>query len=499
MRRVGTQQIGSARGELPVSATIEAVRGMRDVLPAEQRQTALVRGTLEAIFAAHDYTPIDLPIIEARDLYLRKLGEELAGKVYEFSFAGRELALRPEWTASVLRAYVAHLQDQPLPLRLSYSGPVFRYERPQRHTYRQFTQVGVELVGGPSPRADAEVLALACSGLDAAGVTGYQVLLGHVGLVRELLGQLGLTERTQGALVWSMEKMREAGVAAVREQLGEQAGEPPLGLELPPGMDEEQARAWLLRSLQAMQIELSSGSRSLEQVVDRLLRKLRRHDEQPALERALDLLGRLATIRGPAPQALPAVASLLAEAGLQAAAYDELRAILDLAAAHGLAPAQIALDFGLGRGLHYYSGLIFEIADSAGLQLCGGGRYDDLVSALGGRQAVPAVGFAYGLERVVAAASPAPPPVRRVALVAPVADEDYAYAQEVARRLRASGLAASVDVRGRSLAKNLSDAARRGVAFVAIVGLEERDSRTFVWRDLSRRDEQRISIDEFTL
>ena len=479
-----------------VSGMIEAVRGMRDVLPAEQRAAARARLSIEAVLAAHGYAQLDLPIIEARDLYLRKLGEELAGKVYEFSFGGRELALRPEWTASVLRAYVAHMRDQPLPLRLSYAGPVFRYERPQRHTYRQFTQVGVELLGGPAPRADAETIALACDGLDAAGVTGYSVRVGHVGLLRELLAQLGLAERTQGALVWGMERMRQEGIDAARSRLREASGDPPIGLELPHSLDDEQATAWLLRTLEAMQIDLSTGSRAPEQVVARLLRKLRRRDEQPAIERALELLGSLGATRGAPATTLPAVAALLEEAGLHAAAYDELRAILALLPAHGIDPARIEIDFGLGRGLHYYTGIIFEIDDPSGLQLCGGGRYDDLVAALGGRGGVPAVGFAYGLERVAAAANaphePAPP---RVALVAPVADDDYTYAQEVARRLRAHGLAATVDVRGRPLAKNLSDAARRGVGYVAIVGIEERQSRTLVWRDLERRDERRLGLD----
>ena len=477
-----------------MSATIEAVRGMRDVLPAGQRQAVAVQRTLEATFEAYGYEPIDLPIIESRELYLRKLGEELAGKVYEFNFGGRDLALRPEWTASVLRAYVAHLQDQPLPLRLRYSGPVFRYERPQRNTYRQFTQVGVEIVGGPSPRADAEALALARAGLDAVGVTGYRVLMGHVGVVRDMLAQLDLSERSQDTLVWSLERIRKEGAAAVRAHLREGVGEP--AIDLPPGLDEEQARAWLLRTLQAMEIDLSTGTRSLEHVVARLLRKLRRREERAAIERALEVLERLVAIQGPPSRALPALAALLEEQGLQARALDEVRAILALVAAHGIEPDQIDLDFGLGRGLHYYTGLIFEIADGNGTQLCGGGRYDDLVAALGGQKAVPAVGFAYGLERVVAAATGAPmPPRRPLALVAPVADEDYAYAQEVAARLRERGLAVSVDVRGRALTRNLSDAARRGARYVAIVGVEERASRSLVWRDLERHDERRVSLD----
>ncbi len=476
-----------------MSATIETVRGMRDVLPASQRQAVSARRALEATFEAYGYEPIDLPIIESRELYLRKLGEELAGKVYEFNFGGRDLALRPEWTASVLRAYVAHLQDQPLPLRLSYSGPVFRYERPRRNTYRQFTQVGVEIVGGPSPRADAEALALARAGLDAVGVTGYRVLMGHVGVARELLAQFDLTERTRNTLVWSLERIRKEGVAAVRAHLHERVGDPPI--DLPPGLDEEQARAWLLRTLQAMEIDLSTGTRSLEHVVARLLRKLRRREERTAIERALDVLERLVAIQGPASRALRALAALLDEQGLQARALDEVRAILALVAAHGIEPEQIDLDFGLGRGLHYYTGLIFEIADGNGTQLCGGGRYDDLVAALGGPKDVPAVGFAYGLERVIAAASTPAPPRRPLALVAPVADDDYAYAQEVAGRLRERGLAVSVDVRGRALTRNLSDAARRGARYVVIVGVEERTSRSLVWRDLERHDERRISLD----
>ncbi|HMP39303.1 MAG TPA: ATP phosphoribosyltransferase regulatory subunit, partial [Roseiflexaceae bacterium] len=126
-----------------MSGFIDSVRGMRDLLPHEYALQATVAARLTATIEQYGFLPIDLPIIEHRDLYLRKLGEELVGKVYEFSFGGRELALRPEWTASVLRAYVVRMQDQPLPLRLCYSGPVFRYERPQRLTYRQFTQTGV--------------------------------------------------------------------------------------------------------------------------------------------------------------------------------------------------------------------------------------------------------------------------------------------------------------------------------------------------------------------
>lgn len=479
-----------------MSGTIDAVRGMRDVLPAEQRGLDHARRALDALIASYGYQQLDLPIIEQRGLYLRKLGEELVGKVYEFSYGGRELALRPEWTASLLRAYVAHLHDQPLPLRLSYCGPVFRYERPQRGTYRQFTQLGVELVGGPAPRADAEVLALACAGLDAAGVAVYTVRVGHIGLVRGALAGMGLAERTQGVLMWSMERMRTQGVDAVRAQLTQSFEGESFDPALLEGMDDEHAAALLQRVLGAMNVSLGSGTRPPEAIVDRLLRKLRRPDPQPQLERALALLAELCRIQGAPAEALPRAAALLAEHGLPAAAIDELHAILQLLDAHGLPQQRVLLDFGLGRGLHYYTGMIFEIDGADGLQLCGGGRYDDLVAALGGRTPAPAVGFAYGLERVAAATPAAPARPTNDVLVVAVSDDDYAAALDVARRLRARGYAASVDVRARGVGAALRDAARRNATFVAIVGGDERARGEIVWRSLAGHEEQQLRVDD---
>jgi histidyl-tRNA synthetase len=469
---------------------------MRDVLPAEQRALAHAQRALDGALASYGYQRIDLPIIEQRALYLRKLGEELVGKVYEFSYGGRELALRPEWTASLLRACVAHLHDQPLPLRLSYCGPVFRYERPQRATYRQFTQLGVELVGGPAPRADAEALALACAGLDAAGVAAYSVRVGHIGLVRGALAGMGLAERTQGVLMWSMERMRSQGVEAVRAQLSQSFEGESFDPALLEGLDDEHAAALLQRVLGAMNVSLGAGTRPPEAIVGRLLRKLRRADPQPQLERALALLGELCRIQGPPAEALPRAAALLSEHGLPAGAIGELEAILGLLEAHGLPPERVLLDFGLGRGLHYYTGMIFEIDGIDGLQLCGGGRYDDLVSALGGRQPTPAVGFAYGLERVAAAAPAPPPPPANDVLVVAVSDDDYSYALQVAQRLRARGYAASADVRGRGVGAALRDAARRGATAVAIVGADERARGEVVWRSLAGHEEQRLRVDD---
>ncbi len=135
---------------------VEKVRGMLDLLPEARQVQQAVAASLETHIAAYGYSAIELPIVEHTELYLRKIGQETAGKLYAFRHRNRDLCLRPELTASVMRAYVAHYQNASLPLRLAYHGPVFRYEAPGRGRYRQFTEVGVELDGAAAPAADAE-------------------------------------------------------------------------------------------------------------------------------------------------------------------------------------------------------------------------------------------------------------------------------------------------------------------------------------------------------
>lgn len=483
-----------------MNAGIESVRGMHDILHNEHQLLLQVQERLLQSMVGYGYHSIDLPIIEHRDLYLRKIGEELVGKTYEFSFGGRHLALRPEWTASILRAYVAHMQDQPLPLRLRYSGPVFRYQRPQRLTYRQFTQTGVELIGAPPPRSDAEVLALACHGLDAVGVDNYTLRIGHIGVIREILVQLGLAERTQGLLLWSLERMRTHGLDAIRENLLEQAGPTSIDPSLLEGLDDEQVTTLLLHMFQAMDVNLSFGTRPPEAIVGRLVRKLRRDDPQPRIEQALNLLWHLSQICDEPSASLQQATTLLEAEGINAPSLNELHAIFKTLEAHGGPTIKVLLDFGMGRGLHYYTGMIFEIFDATDMQICGGGRYDDLVLALGGRQSVPAVGFSYGLERVVAAANMDSLPVTepREVLIVPVNEDDYTYALHVAHQLRACDYIATIDVRGRTVSVNLRDAARRQIPYVVIVGADERERNEVVWRNLATREEQRVRVDELS-
>lgn len=472
---------------------IDAVRGVQDWLPEQVAAKELVREQLETLFHRAGYETIEPPILEHRELYLKKLGEELVGKLYDFTFHGRALALRPELTASVLRAYIRHLRGMPQPVRLRYAGPVFRYERPRRDTYRQFTQVGIELLGGAGPYADAEALALSIAGLRAVGIEQFRVTIGHVGLARGLLGALNLAERTQSLLIWSMERLRTKGPEAVRAQLRAIHGDAGADLSAFAHLADRDIEALLLSVLPALGVGLDGSGRAPEEIVGRLVRKLRRSDPQPHVERALALLQELAAARGDPAAALDAAEALLRREGLHVTApLDDMRILLDLLAAVDLPAGSLILDFGMGRGLHYYTGLIFEIDDVRGAQLCGGGRYDDLVAALGGPP-TPAVGFAYGLERVVAAAgSPAHGMAEpRVLVVRDGAEASYSLAMRLADALRREGWVALLDVRGRALSSNLRDAARRSIRYVAIVAAHE-----IRWRDLESGEERRLPADE---
>ena len=143
---------------------VRRVKGTRDLLPDESTYFAAVEAVAREVFSQAGYREIRTPVLEHTELFKRSVGEEtdIVGKeMYSFldRSGKRELTLRPENTAGVVRAFVENgLQQWPKPVKLFYVGPQFRYERPQAHRYRQFNQIGAELIGDPGPGTDAELL-----------------------------------------------------------------------------------------------------------------------------------------------------------------------------------------------------------------------------------------------------------------------------------------------------------------------------------------------------
>ncbi len=165
--------------------TVARAKGTRDLLPSDALRFSAAEDAARRIFGAYGYGEIRTPTFEATELFARSVGEatDIVHKEM-FTFedrGGRSLTLRPENTAGVVRAVVENRLDQaPMPLRLWYAGPQFRYERPQKGRYREFRQIGAELFGAPGPAADAEVLVMLFEFLGALGFRDLSVSLNAV-------------------------------------------------------------------------------------------------------------------------------------------------------------------------------------------------------------------------------------------------------------------------------------------------------------------------------
>jgi histidyl-tRNA synthetase len=178
-------------------ATLKAVRGTRDLLPPETALWNRIEATARAVFARYNFGEIRTPIFEDTSLFARSVGEEtdiVSKEMYTWEDRARaqseksqSLTLRPENTAGVVRAYIEHRLGETGQLqKLYYIGPQFRRERPQKGRYRQFSQIGAEVIGPPSagsesPLRDAEVLEMLATLLDELGITGWTLELNSVG------------------------------------------------------------------------------------------------------------------------------------------------------------------------------------------------------------------------------------------------------------------------------------------------------------------------------
>jgi histidyl-tRNA synthetase len=161
-------------------AALQPVRGTQDLLPADQRRHRFVAETARAIAERYGYAEIATPIFEFTEVFARPIGETtdiVQKEMYTFQDrGGEEITLRPEYTAGIVRAVISNGLTQSLPLKLFASGPMFRYERPQKGRFRQFHQIDVELLGVAQPLGDVEVIALGAEILAALGVLPRTVL-----------------------------------------------------------------------------------------------------------------------------------------------------------------------------------------------------------------------------------------------------------------------------------------------------------------------------------
>ncbi|HLZ58894.1 MAG TPA: histidine--tRNA ligase [Ktedonosporobacter sp.] len=486
---------------------VERLRGMHDLLPETQLHQRWMIDHLSTFLAQAGYAQVDSPILERSDLFQASFGQELWQNLYSFTLHHRDLCLRPEYTASICRLYLDHYQHHPLPLRFQYAGPVFRYEAPGRGRYRQHTQLGVELFGGHTAVADAEILQLACDILGRLHISQYRLELGHIGVASGFINRLHLDDHAARLLLSLMEQISRSAegeriaqerLEALYPSVGTTAGTDLSNPSVQEATSQVDAR-YITSLLNGISISFGDDSARSE-VVERFLWKMGRSEQRRQILHALEFLRALHAVSGPPPAVFDELHSLLERYGLDPAPLNELRQLVAIVEQCGVPSEQILLNLSLGRGISYYTGLVFEIhaqeADGFDTQLCGGGRYDRLMRAVGGTRDLNACGFSFGVERLLSLVPQSDLPTAATvrALVIPVSAGEVPYALQVARSARAQGLSAEVDVTGHGVAAGLRLAGKRQLDLALIVGEVEQQRGVVTVRNLATGVEQITDI-----
>ena len=498
---------------------VERVIGVNDILPNTYQIDRQIKSTLSTNFESYGYRPIDVPLIEYTELYLKKSGEDIISRLYDFVYRNRRLCLRPEFTASVVRAYLDNLQGLPLPMRLYYTGPVFRYEQPQKERYRQFTQMGIELIGATGAIADAEVISMASQGLERLGLTEYQTFIGHVGLLKNFLDHLQLDTRLRSFLLTQMETLRTEGKEVVENRLSEiypafkknSSVEQQLDTntttkkiaDILQSLEESEARTAIFEFLESMNIGITS-TRAPEEIVDRLLVKIKHQDQTQQLNQALEFMTELSQLKGEPLAIFKETKKLLSAYSIDGYGLAQLQDIWKGLEAFNIDKNLISLDLGISRGLQYYTGMVFEIYDSnLGVErkLCGGGRYDDLVISLGGVKETPATGFSYVMEalrkELVEKENLSLNNYQFVqVLVVDLGIEDSSDSVRIAEKLRQLGLRVETDVMARNIESNIEYANQQNIPFVAIFNSAEKQDSKLLLKNLDSGEEQNLELNE---
>ncbi len=373
---------------------------------------------LMGLFARAGYERVAPSFIQPADVFLDRIGEALRNRTYVFTDPdGVELCLRPDLTIPACRIYLERNPAADAPARYAYNGPAFRYQpgggEPLRP--REFRQAGIENFGhADREEAETEILALILEAVQLAGLGGFQVRCGDLGLFSALLEALPIPERWRQRLLHHF--WRPDSFHAVLRGLASPPAAPadPALAELTASLDqrdplaaEQQVAAFLdARGLTML------GARNIGEITGRLLSSAADMREQPLSPGVIRLVENYLAISGQPGQALDAITALTRDAGLDLAAPIEAchrrEALMRQA---GIDTGLMIFDTDFGRGFEYYSGFVFQLElPRRGVpgQIAGGGRYDGLLASIGARQDAPAVGSAIHTERLLAAAGRVP-------------------------------------------------------------------------------------------
>jgi histidyl-tRNA synthetase len=416
----------------------KALPGFRDFYPDDLALRNHIFATWRSIATRYGFEEYDGPPLEPLELYTQKSGAEVEGQLYTFRDRGeRDVALRPEMTPTLARMVGARGQALKKPIRWFSIPQLFRYERQQRGRLREHFQLNMDLIGEPGPLADTELIAAAIDILRAFGL-GPQVVHARVSdrrVLRTLLIGKGVREE-QLAVAYAVIDKSERDPRDVLAAKLQEAG-------LGPSETAAVFAVAALKGIEAVDAALAEVPGGTE--VGESLREC---------HRALNAMGLGEFVR---------------------------------------------VDLRIVRGLAYYTGIVFELFDAGHTlrAICGGGRYDGLLKALGGAD-LPALGFGMGdvvLGELLKERSVAPTVVRRLdAFLVAVSGEDIVPVLRLAHELRDRGIAVEYGLRLQAIRKQLELAVARGAPRVVIIGPDERRNGESVVRDLRSGTEERVPL-----
>jgi histidyl-tRNA synthetase len=460
----------SATGQQPKPAAkprkFQAIKGVRDLLPAETPLWNHVEETAHAVFATFGFSEIRLPIFEPTELFARSIGldtdvvskemytfplrptrvesvEEILERPAEIFTAGGDfvnaaekskfeefkkgesISLRPEATASVCRAYIEHsMQQLPQPVKLYYMGPMFRRERPQKGRYRQFYQIGAEVLGGSdAPGIDAEVIDMLMTFFDKLKLPGLELDINSIGC-REC--------RTKYVEVLRTELLK------VKDKLGSDSQ----------------------RRIETNPLRVLDSKLDSEQEIIATLPRMAAHLCADCAEHFAEVKRQL-----------------------------ELRGVI------------YRENWRLVRGLDYYMRTTFEItAQGLGSQnaVCGGGRYDGLVELLGGPP-TKGIGFAIGEDRLILSlqeSGKGSAPLGRDIYIAWMGEKAFATAIRAAKDLRAAGYRVELPAIEQKFGKALGQADKLGSRYALILGEDEVASGEWTLKTLADGSQEKYTETE---
>lgn len=401
--------------------TLNAPRGTKDILPTESAGWQKLESICRSLFDRYNYHEIRTPIFESTELFDRGIGEGtdiVEKEMYTFSDKGdRSMTLRPEGTASIVRAFLQHKLYAQLPQKLYYMGPMFRYERPQAGRFRQFHQIGLEQFGNNDPFCDAELIAMCVQLFETLGLKNVSININTIGCS---------TSRKLYA-----EKVKQhitPHLDALSEDDREKYHKNPLRL-----LDSKS------KTTQTYLAGLSDMSAVLSQ------------DSQDHFHEVINYLD---------------------EIGIQ-----------------------YKIDPKLVRGLDYYTETVFEVvSNDLGAQnaICGGGRYNHLVKELGGPE-VPAIGCAFGVERVLSLLENIEENNGVDLYLIPLGQHQKQICFQQLLDARKAGLKCDIGL-SNNLKKELKIASKLNCRYVGIFGEEEALNNLILIKDMANRTQDSIAL-----